>query len=513
VKILLLNPSVHFDKQFGTLKKFYTPIPSVGLAYIGGMLLKHDFEVVGLDAFIECLTVEEMYERIAAEAPDVVGISLLTPCAPLVDRLIPLLRERFPGLKVVMGNIHASAFHEHYLLNEMADFIVHHEGESTMLELMEALRDGRDTSKIPGISYRSLFGQVIRNADRPWIDKFSLDEMPYPAWDLFPVEQFRPDIRLQSPDSRKRKFDEGVQALPILATRGCPHRCTFCSPINTIGNKYRMRTPENVVDEMEYFHQKWGVETFYYMDLTFPISERIGIQFCDALIKRNLPIKWMCETRVSSVTYPLLQKMKQAGCVRIDYGIECGNQKMLDSIKKGFKIEQVRKAIDWTRKAEIETEGLFIIGLPGETVEDTWDTINFALSLDLDHIKLNLFVPYPGSELWDVLKARNELTNLDFNEYTSYPSFTGGTVPYVPKGRAHEELVRLQKIGMRKAMFRKRVIFRELRHFRWDKVDQYFTAVKALLFPPPVDTTSDRFEVLSAPSSTGGAPSGGGGSR
>lgn len=494
MKILLLNPSVHFDKQFGTLKKFYTPIPSIGLAYIGGGLLKHGFEVVGLDAFMECLSVEEMEERIIAQAPDVLGISLLTPAAPLVDRLIPRLRKRMPHLKVVMGNIHASAFDEHYLKTGLADFVVHHEGEATMLELVECLRDGRDTRPVAGISYRSLLGQVVRNPDRPWIDKESLDEMPYPAWDLFPVEQFRPDIRLQLPGVTKWRSEEGVQALSILATRGCPHRCTFCSPINTIGNKYRMRSPEKVVDEIEHFHRKWNVDTFYYMDLTFPISERMGMQFCDALIKRNLPIRWMSETRVSSVTYPLLVKMRQAGCVRIDYGIECGNQKMLNSIKKGFTIEKVRQAVEWTRKAGIEMEGLFIIGLPGETVEDTWDTINFALSLDIDHIKLNLFVPYPGSELWDVLKAGGELTNMDFNEYTSYPTYTGGQIAYVPKGRTHEELIRLQKIGMRKAMFRKKVILRELKNFKWDKIDQYFTAVKSLLLPPPVDTTSGRFE-------------------
>ncbi|MBI3125987.1 MAG: cobalamin B12-binding domain-containing protein [Candidatus Tectomicrobia bacterium] len=494
MKILLLNPSVHFDKQFGTLKKFYTPIPSIGLAYVGAVLRQNDFEVVGLDAFIECLTVEEMRDRIVAEAPDVLGVSLLTPAAPLYDRLAPLLKERLPGLKIVLGNIHASAFADHYLSNGLADYMVHHEGEFTMLELVESLRDGRGTSNVKGISYRNVFGQIIHNPDRPWIDKMSLDEMPYPAWDLFPVDQFRPDIRLQAPGSKKRIHDEGVQALGILATRGCPHRCTFCSPINTIGNKYRMRTPKSTVDEMEYFHRKWGVETFYYMDLTFPISERLGIQFCDELIARGLPTRWMCETRVSSVTYPLLVKMKQAGCARIDYGIECGNQKMLDSIKKGFTIEQVRRAVDWTRKAGIQTEGLFIIGLPGETERDTWDTINFALSLDLDHIKLNLFVPYPGSELWDVLKARGELTNMDFNEYTSYPTYTGGKAAYVPAGRTYKDLIRLQKIGMRKAMFRKRVILRELSNFRWDKVDQYFAAMKGLLFPPPVDMTADRFE-------------------
>ncbi len=498
MKILLLNPAVDFDKQFGTLKKFYTPIPSLGLAYIGAVLEQHGFEVEGLDSFMQCHTIEEMTQRITASAPDVLGITLVTPAAPLVDRMLPKLRAEMPGLVIVLGNIHASCFDEYYLQQGFADYIVHHEGETTMLELMQALRDRLDPSGILGISYLDSSGNIVKTPKRSWINQMALDQMPYPAWDLFPVEQFKPDIRLQG---RLKPNEEGeVEALPILASRGCPYNCSFCSPVNTIGRRYTMRSPKSVADEMEHFYKKWGVETFYNMDLIFPLSEKMGLEFCDELIRRRLPIRWRCETRVSSVTVRLLERMKESGCYAVDYGIECGNQKMLDSVNKKFTLEQVREAVGATAKAGIESEGMFIIGLPDETVGDTWDAINFARSLDLDHIKLNLFVPYPGSELWDTLKGRGELTNFDFNEYTSYPSYTGGRVPYVPKGRTQEELVRLQKIGMRMAFFRKKVIMRELKNFKWDKVDQYWTAIKELLFPPAtvvLDTTSDRFTVPS----------------
>lgn len=492
MKILLLNPTVDFDKQFGTLKKFYTPIPSVGLASIGAVLIQHGFDVEGLDSFMACHTVPEMLAGIEKSNPTVLGVSLLTPSAPLVDPMLAVLREKMPGLTIVLGNIHASVFHEPYLQKGLADFVVHHEGEATMLELMQTLRDGKDTSKIFGISYRDkLSGSIIKTGKRPWIQQIALDDMPYPAWELFPVEQFRPDIRLQG----TLKFDEDaeVQALPILASRGCPYNCSFCSPVNTIGRRYTMRSPRIVVNEMEHFHRKWGVDTFYYMDLIFPLTEKMGLEFCDELIARKLPVRWRCETRVSSVTEKLLHRMKESGCYAVDYGIECGNQKMLDSINKGFTVQQVKEAVAATAKVGLESEGMFIIGLPGETVKDTQDTIDLALSLDLDHIKLNLFVPYPGSELWDTLKAKGQLTNMDFNEYTSYPSYTRGQVPYIPEGRSHEELVTLQKDGMRKAFFRKKVILRELKNFKWDKVGQYWTALRQLLLPPSTDTTSDRF--------------------
>ena len=141
-----------------------------------------------------------------------------------------------------------------------------------------------------------------------------------------------------------------------------------------------------------------------------------------------------------------------------------------------------------TAEVGIEAEGLFILGLPEETIEDSWDTINFALSLNMDHLKFNLFVPYPGSELWDTLESNGELTNFDFNEYTSYPTYTGGTVPFVPKGRTHEELILLQQKAMRLAFFRKQVILRELANFKISNISQYLIATKALLFPS-ADTT------------------------
>jgi anaerobic magnesium-protoporphyrin IX monomethyl ester cyclase len=486
LKILLLNPAVDFDKQFGTLKDFYTPIPSIGLAYIGAVLREADFEVEGLDSFMACHTSEQMYDEIVKAAPDVLGISLLTPCAPLVDPLLPRLKEALPELIVVLGNIHGSKFDSHYIESRMADYAVHHEGEMTMLELMQRARDGEPISDVKGITYLDeATGKAVRTQTRPWIEKGILDEMPYPAWDIFPVERFKPDIRLLGKTKLNKNAD--VQALPLLSSRGCPWNCTFCSPVNTIGNKYRQRTPKSVVDEMEYWYRRWGVTTFYNMDLTFPISEKKGLEFCEELISRNLPLRWGCETRVNAVTYKLLKRMKESGCFRVDYGIECGNQKMLDLINKKFTIQQVRDAVEATDRAGVESEGLFIIGLPGETPDDTHDTIEFALSLPLDHIKLNLFVPYPGSDLWDSLEAGGELTNFDFNEYTSYPSYTGGRVPYTPKGRTHAELVRLQSCGMRRAMFRWRVIARELRNFKLGQIHQYWNAVTSLLFPTFLD--------------------------
>jgi magnesium-protoporphyrin IX monomethyl ester (oxidative) cyclase len=497
MKTLLLNPAVDFDKQFGTLEDFYTPIPALGLAYVGAALRQQGFNVEGLDSFIQCHTIDEMYEHILASSPDVLGISLLTPAAPLVDRLLMRLRRKMPSLVVIMGNLNASVFDQYYLSERLADYIVHHEGEATMAELMLALREGKSVESIKGISYLDHDGRVVKTPRREWIERIELDKMPYPAWDLFPVHQFKPDIRMLG--GTKANKAAQVQALPILASRGCPQACTFCSPVNTIGRRYFMRSPKSVVDEMEYFYRKWGTTMFYYMDLTFPLSEKLGIEFCDELIARELPILWMCETRVSSVTLPLLKKMKESGCMRIDYGIEAGNQKMLDSIRKNFTIEQVRNATRWTREAGIEQEGLFIIGLPNETVQDTRDTINFALSLDQDHIKLNIFVPYPGSEAYDKLNESGELRNFNFDQYTSYPVYNGGAMSYVPPGRTADELMRMQAIGMRKAMFRKRVILRELRHFKLDKIHQYVHAIRALILPGGErrgkDATVDRMHI------------------
>jgi len=492
LKVLLLNPTVDFNKQFGTLKKFYTPIPSIGLAYIGGLLLENNFEVVGLDSFMACHSIDDMFHGIVSQEPDVLGISLLTPSAPLVDKLLVRLRKEMPDLKIVLGNIHASVFAEHYLQKKWADFVVHHEGEVTMLELLQAVQKGKDTKNILGISYLDPHtGNVVKTSKRPWITKEDLMSMPLPAWELFPVDQFLPDIRLQT---HREDENSEVQVLPIIASRGCPFNCTFCSPKNSIGNAYRLRSPKNVCDEMEYFHKKWGVNSFYCMDLTFPISEKKGLEFCNHLIERKLPINWACETRVSAVTEKLLGKMKESGCFRVDFGIECGNQKMLDSIKKQFKIQHVIDAANACNNVGLEAEGLFIIGLPGETRQDTLDTIKFALSLNLAHIKLNLFVPYPGCDIFEDLVKNNELLHFEYDAYTSYPTYGTGKIAFVPKGRTYKELIQLQKRGMRKAFFRKRVILRELKKFKLKNIGQYWSAVKGLLLTPPADTTSDRLQ-------------------
>lgn len=228
------------------------------------------------------------------------GVSLLTPAAPLVDELMIRLRKAMPSLIVVMGNIHATVFDQYYLSERLASFIVHHEGEATMLELMQAVRSGARVDSIKGISFLAPDGRVTKTPRREWIDRIELDKMPYPAWDLF--DQFRPDIRAQGMSHVNKAAQ--VQALPILASRGCPRACTFCSPVNTIGRRYFTRSPKVVVDEMECFYRQWGTSTFYYMDLTFPLTEKPGIEFCKELIARKLPIQWMCETRVSSVLSP-----------------------------------------------------------------------------------------------------------------------------------------------------------------------------------------------------------------
>ena len=179
MKVLLLNPPVDYPKVFGTLKDFYTPIPSLALASIGGLLQEKGFEVVGLDGFIECLTVDQMLDRILVQSPDILGISLLTPSAPLMESLIPKLRRKLPNLLIVMGNIHATTFYKDFLNKKLADVIVFQEGEFTMLELMSAFRDNLDLSEIAGIAFLNSDNKIEKNPPRPYINRSELDELPY----------------------------------------------------------------------------------------------------------------------------------------------------------------------------------------------------------------------------------------------------------------------------------------------------------------------------------------------
>lgn len=476
MKVLLLIPPTELDRSYGRLKKFSNPQPSIGIAYIASVLRNNGFGVKVIDAYVSGLTLADIMDVIDEYAPDVIGISALTPSAEVVYEISRNIRIKFPHVRIVMGNMHASLFSEEILINDYADFVVHREGEFTMLELLRALENKCKPEDVGGISFKRN-GVVVNNPLMMHIE--DLDSLPFPAWDLFPMNKYSTDPRTE--------VKRGTGEMQILATRGCPNQCTFCSSRTerSLGSKYRMRSPKSVVDEMVYMHEKYGREVFAFMDLAFPLVRRHAIGLCNEITGRGLDkkLKWVAECRVKPLDEELLVLMKRAGCARLCFGIESGNDNILKLLKKNFTTDDVRRAVEMTRKAGIDVDGMFMIGLPGETEETINNTINFAVELDVRFAIFNLFVPYPGCELWDTLNSQGKIHFSRWSDFTSYPTYSGGVPVYVPDDLSKEKLMELQSTAMKRFYLRPRFIINELRNFKLDKVAHYLEGLSGLFFP------------------------------
>ncbi len=447
------------------------PLPCLGLAYIAAVLEKNNIDVEIIDDFVFGLGELRILNMIKEKKIDIVGISCLTSSAPVAFSLIRKIKEYNGNILTVLGNIHASVFAEDILrTNEAVDVIVHGEGEYTMLELVRAWEENIDFTNIDDISFKR-DGQVIRTKPRALLE--DLDELPYPSWHLLPFKKY--GLLLFA--------DINKPALTISGSRGCPYNCIFCS-VAQISRKYRKRRAEKIVNEVEHLISNFGVKQIGFIDPTFSLFREDGLEFCEEMIKRDLNKKvvWICETRVDKVDRELLRAMAMAGCKRILYGIESGRQKGIDNIKKNFSLDIVRQAIHNTKKEGIQTVGLFMLGLPGDTKESIKKTIQFAKEIDLDFAKFAITVPFPGTKLYEDLSGSGKLKRHDWENFLTFNSNPKDLV-YVPGELTAEELINLQHRAHFEFYLRTKIIFRYLFKIRTISMKDLFCGLLNLLFP------------------------------
>ncbi len=467
MKVLLINPNFN-SKKFGKFRRFMEPMPCIGLAYIAAVLEKNNINVEIIDDFVSGLGVSGILDIIKKKEFDIVGISCLTPSAPMSFSIAAAIKRYNNRILTVLGNVHATVFAEDILENEAVDVIVHGEGEYTMLELTEAVAEGKDFAQIKGISFNRN-GTIIKTSSREPVK--DLDELPFPYWHLFPFTKygFLPFMDVKKP------------GLSILGSRGCPYCCTFCSLPN-IGSKYRERKPKNIVDEFEYLISEFPVKQISFVDPIFPLTKKFGLEFCEEMIRRKLNNKvvWTCETRIDKVDRELLREMRRAGCKRILYGLESGVQELLDNVKKDFTLDNTRMAIKFTKEEGIQTAGLFMIGLPGETKQMTEKTINFAKELDLDFAKFAITVPFPGSVLYEDLTKSGKLKRRDWENFVTFNPNSAELV-YIPGKINPEELIYLQQRGHREFYMRPKIIFDQLFKIRTLGINDLFYGLIGLM--------------------------------
>jgi len=395
----------------------------LGIGYLASVLRKNNHEVSVIDCLTEDQTVinhkdgmctigmpwETIKEKLRDIKPEIVGISnSYSVQAPSVLKLAEFVKRNC-NTRVVLGGAHPSALPQGILKNENIDFVIIGEGEESFLALVNSLKESKSLETIEGLAYR-MNGGIKLNPKKCYIS--NLDNIPFPSWDLFSaIEKY---LYSRNPHSN---FLRRTPYMPVLTSRGCPGNCIFCSIHVSFGFRWRSRTCQNVVDEIELLVKEHGIKEIHFEDdnLTFDRARMMDI--CNEIIARKIDIAWTTPNgvHISNLDEELLSKMKESGCYRLFLGIESGNTNVLRNIirKIDISLDEAKSKIRLMKKLKIETVGFFVIGLPGETKKEIRDTINFACSLGLDDVLFNIASAYPGTDLWRFYN-KDDNSSLDY---------------------------------------------------------------------------------------------------
>lgn len=435
MKLFLISPASDLAKS-AIYRRSVAPIPPIGLAYIASVLEKDGVNVYIEDQYATAITNGELLDKIGREKPDIVGLSCITANVKNGLAIASGIKAIDKNITVIFGNIHPTLFAQEMLESNVCDIVVRGEGEFTLREIVRTIKQHGSLGNVCGISYSS-GGKTLHNPDRKLLD--NLDELPYPDWGLLDLNRYRNYPMLGVYDV----------VLPLQGSRGCIYKCLFCAQ-DKIYPKARYRDIVQIVDEIEYMHNKYKVKCFGFNDAFFPFTFKSGMEFCAEMARRGLnkEIKWITETRVDMVNYELLKVMKDSGLEVIMYGFESGNQNVLNAVNKQITLKQAEDTMKLTKKIKIRALGLFMLGMPGDTKESCLETIRFAKRLDPDIAKFNLTVPLPGSRLFEMY--RDKFKDADPDKFVSWLDWTDYKGEALTVGAlSAKELITLQ----RKAMF------------------------------------------------------------
>lgn len=414
MRILLINPPV-----FNDIGRVLASTPPLGLLFLGGFLERNGYPAVKVvDADAAQMSWQDLENYLIKVKPDIVGITGPSFVLPALLKTVKIAREKLPDCSIVTGGYGSTIESEKVLreVNQAVDFVVLGEGEITFLELVQAIEKKTDNfSNINGLAYLDNQHKLIITPKRDYIK--DLDSLPWPAYHLlFP--KFSKYMGMHA-DYKEMKRPVGI----LFASRGCPHRCAFCSLSSKV---FRARSPKDIVDEMEFYKNEFGVKSIQVYDDEFvgmspKQNEWVG-QICNEIISRGLHKKltFVVQGRCSQfVELATLKKMRQAGFVWIWWGVESGSQKILDSITKDIKVESVVRDIALAKEANIKSMIFIMVGFPGETKADIKLTANLIKKVKPDEVRIHILSPYPGSRLRKYFEDHNLLETTDYYKFDS----------------------------------------------------------------------------------------------
>jgi radical SAM superfamily enzyme YgiQ (UPF0313 family) len=415
MKIQLVHPPVYINKSGLTALRPSLPL---GLAYIAAVLLDdgHDVEVIDAlgaapdrmvpegDIWRLGLDPEELVERIDPECGAIGVTSMWSYSWPIVRRLLHLIRERFPKIPIVCGGEHFTATAEHSMREAPIDYIVTGEGEETAVALFRALEMELDTSVIAGICYRGQDGQFVANPRRDRIR--DIDAIPWPAWHLFDVEAYDAN-----------KFVTGIHyglTVPILATRGCPYQCTYCSSPGMWTTRWYARSPQLVADEIEFYVRKYGANNFPFQDLTAILKRDWVVEFSKELVERRLNVTWQLPagTRAEIIDDEVARLLKESGCRSLNLAPESGSERTRKHMKKMLTDEKLFRAVHAAVKSGLNVGCFLVLGYPTDEKQDMRATVRMIRRLaraGVDDVSAGFFFPLPNTEITRELEKEGKI--------------------------------------------------------------------------------------------------------
>ncbi|NOQ55327.1 MAG: radical SAM protein [Nanohaloarchaea archaeon] len=434
---MLLVNLPYLEDIYSGLKNAVAIQPPLGLAYIAAYLENKGESAEILDANALGMSIDDAVKKAVRSKHSYIGITCTTNTIHLVYDFSKKVKEKCDKI-IVVGGPHVTFSSEETLKEcDEIDIIVRGEGELTSYEIVK----GISLKKIKGITYRSK-GKIISNPDR---DKFEIDinNMPFPARHLLPLDRYRPGAFFNIGNS-------GKEYATIITSRGCPNKCVFCSSSH-FWKTFRVRKPKNILSEIDLLVKEYGVKHLHFLDDTLTVPASRLEKICDGLIERDYDLEWNCYSRVDIITDDIVRKMKKAGCFGVTFGVESGNQKILNKIQKNITLNQIRKAVKITKMHDLDVHADFMIGLPGDTKKTIIQTIDFAIELNPKLALFSITTPFPGTQMFDEMKKKNRLGNIKWTEMTMH-EFTkfGNSIV------SSEEIKKLYNLAYKKFYFRPR---------------------------------------------------------
>ncbi|MFA6217278.1 MAG: cobalamin-dependent protein [Candidatus Omnitrophota bacterium] len=413
-KVLLFNPpAITFKDRIDI-----NPMPPLGLGYLAAVLEKKGIEVKIIDALIEgwdtrvsvsedSIRIGLPFETIEAITsdykPDIVGVNnLFTKQRKCAHKIYEIAKKIDQATITLAGGAHPTVMPELVLADEFVDYVVLGEGERTLLDLIACIEGNQDFSTLDGVGYKDK-GVVKVIPKKRFIE--DLDALPFPAWHLLSMEKYF-GLKSSHGERRKKRF------APVITSRGCPAQCTFCSAYAVWGRAFRTRSPENVLRELSFLKTQYGIEEIMFEDDNLTLDPSRAYNIFEGMCRDKLGLVWDTPNGIAAWTLneSLINKMKQSGCHSLNFALESGSQKVLNTIiKKPLDLKKVSPLVRYAKKIGLRIGIFLVVGMPYETQEQIWESFRFSASLGVFTPHISIATPYPGSELFKLCKEKGFL--------------------------------------------------------------------------------------------------------